>query len=83
VTETPLEREGRYVATTGVSESLREAARKAARHMMSHLERNYGMGREDAYLLCSFCGSLVINQMVNTPVNTVSLYMPRSVFSEA
>jgi formamidase len=81
--ETPRSPEARCFATSGISESLREAARKATRQMMAHLERNYGLGREDAYLLCSFCGNLVINQMVNTPVNTVSLYMPMSVFSKS
>jgi acetamidase/formamidase len=33
----------------------------------------------DAYLLCSGCADLLINELVNKPVHVVSLYFPRLV----
>ncbi len=32
---------------------------------------------DDAHLLCSVCGDLVTGEMVNAPVDVVSLYFPR------
>jgi acetamidase/formamidase len=31
----------------------------------------------DAYLLCSICADLVINELANRPVHGVLLYFPR------
>jgi acetamidase/formamidase len=69
-----------YWATGGVSDSLREAAREATRRMIDLLCARFGVDPVEAYLLCSLCGDLKINEMVNGPVNLVSLYMPKSVF---
>ncbi len=38
---------------------------------------------DDAYLLCSVCGDLVTSEMVNAPVNVVSLYFPRYALARA
>ena len=80
--DTPL---GRHVdgdgfhITCGVHSQLREAARIATREMIDFLGRSRNMDSLDAYLLCSLCGDLCISEMVNGPVNVVSLYFPQSV----
>ncbi len=68
-----------YYGTCGVGPDLREAARMATTEMIDHLAREHGLAPVDAYLLCSVCGDLVISEMVNAPVNVVSLYFPRCV----
>jgi len=66
-----------YHVTCGVSPDLMEAARKAAMQMIDLLGRLHHLSPIDAYLLCSVCGDLAINELVNTPVHVVSLYFPR------
>ena len=68
-----------YYGTCGVGPDLREAARMATTEMIDYLAREHGLAPVDAYLLCSVCGDLVISEMVNAPVNVVSLYFPRRV----
>lgn len=68
-----------YHATCGVSPDLTEAARSATSQMIDLLGQLHHMSAIDAYLLCSLCGDLVINEMVNHPVHVVSLYFPRAV----
>jgi len=68
-----------YFVTCGISEDLSEAARQATSHMIDLLGRLHSLAAIDAYLLCSLCGDLVINEMVNKPVNVVSLYFPKYV----
>ncbi len=48
--------------------------------MIDLLGKLHQLAAIDAYLLCSLCGDLVINEMVNRPVNVVSLYVPKSIF---
>ena len=74
-----LDRSG-YNVTCGVSNDLTEAARLATLHMIELLDKEHQVAPIDAYLLCSLCGDLVISEMVNKPVNVVSLYFPRMVF---
>lgn len=69
-----------YFVTCGISDDLREGARQATTDMIDLLGKVQGLSAIDAYLLCSLCGDLVINEMVNKPVNVVSLYFPKSVF---
>ncbi len=69
-----------YFVTCGISSDLREGARQSTSQMIDLLTRLHSLSAIDAYLLCSLCGDLVINEMVNTPVNVVSLYFPKSVF---
>lgn len=69
-----------YFVTCGISDDLREGARQATSQMIDLLARLQGLSAIDAYLLCSLCGDLAINEMVNKPVNVVSLYFPKSVF---
>ncbi len=69
-----------YYGTCGVNEDLVEAARLATLQMIDLLQRDHGLDAMDAYLLCSVCGDLCISEMVNRPVNVVTLYFPRCVF---
>lgn len=69
-----------YFVTCGISSDLREGARQATSQMIDLLCRLHSLTAIDAYLLCSLCGDLIINEMVNKPVNVVSLYFPKSVF---
>ena len=68
-----------YHVTCGISSDLMEAARMASMQMIDHLARSHNMSPMDAYLLCSVCGDLAINELVNKPVHVVSLYFPRIV----
>ena len=38
---------------------------------------NFLMESTDVHLLCRVCGDLVTGEMVNAPVDVVSLYFPR------
>jgi acetamidase/formamidase len=67
-----------YFVTCGVETDLVEAARAATRHMIELLGQRHQISPIDAYLLCSVCGDLCISEMVNKPVNVVSLYFPRA-----
>lgn len=77
---TPSPDDGFY-ATCGVSADLTQAARSATSQMLDLLGKRHRIAPLDAYLLCSLCGDLVINEMVNRPVNVVSLYFPKSVLA--
>lgn len=68
-----------YHITCGVEEDLGEAARSATRHMIDLLGQLHHIDPLDAYLLCSVCADLCISEMVNKPINVVSLYFPRAV----
>ena len=82
--DTPLLRhvdgDGFHIAC-GINSDLREAARMATRDMIEFLGRSRNIDAMDAYLLCSVCGDLCISEMVNAPVNVVSLYFPKSVLT--
>jgi len=69
--------------TCGVDSDLREAARIATRNMIELFERLHNIKAIDTYLLCSLCGDLCISELVNTPVNVVSLYFPKSVLTQS
>ncbi len=51
----------------------------AARHIIELLGQLHQLAPIDAYLLCSVCGDLIMNEMVNQPVHVVSLCFPRAV----
>jgi acetamidase/formamidase len=65
--------------TYGVSLDPMEASRMAAMPMIDLLCRRHDLSAMDAYLLCSVCADIVINELVNRPVHVVSLYFPRLV----
>lgn len=67
-------------ATTGISDDLRDAAKKAVRHMIEHLHERRELTRTEAYILCSATVDLKINEIVDKPNWVVSAYIPESIF---
>ncbi len=70
-----------YYATDGIGPDLMEAARNAIRHMIDYLQRNYGLSRPEAYMLCSVAVDLKICEIVDAPHWVVSAFLPLSIFS--
>jgi len=73
---------GPAYATTGVEDSLMGATKEAVRAMIDRLAVEHGLAREEAYLLCSAVADLKINQVVNAPHWTVSVYVPEDIFPD-
>ena len=69
-----------YEIATGIGPDLMESARNAVRGMIDVLTAEHGMSPVDAYILCSVCGDLRINEIVDRPNWVVSFYFPRVVF---
>ena len=65
--------------TMGMDDDLTEAARIATREMIDFLATARKMTREDAYMLVSAAGDLVITQVVDGPKG-VHVKMPKRVF---
>lgn len=74
--------EAGYVGTMGIAPDLMEGARKAVRMMIDRLERERGLSREDAYVLCSLAGDLRIFEIVDAGVWNVGFTLPNDVFDE-
>jgi len=70
-----------YYAVTAFGETIDEAARKATRYMIDHLERVHGMDRTEAYVLCSLAGDLKISEVVDVPHKLVAMRMSKAVLS--
>lgn len=73
-----------YHVTTGMGKDLQEGARAAVRSMIRYLERQYGLDKTDAYMLCSIAGDLKIAVPVlgSEHAGNVTFHMPRSIFGE-
>ncbi len=71
-----------YYGVDGIAPDLLEAARKAIRHMMQHLERAYGLSRSEAYMLCSVAVDLKISEVVDAPNWVISAFLPQSIFGQ-
>jgi acetamidase/formamidase len=69
-----------FYATTGVGGDLYVCARDAVRAMIDHLTSTYGLGREDAYVLCSLVVDLKISEIVDAGEYIVSALLPEAVF---
>ncbi|WP_436346065.1 acetamidase/formamidase family protein [Natronorubrum sp. FCH18a] len=80
---TPTGRDEPMYGTTGIADDLMEATRAAVRNMIDHLHGERGLGRSEAYMLCSAAVDLKINEAVNAPNWVVSAYLPESIFPEA
>jgi acetamidase/formamidase len=77
---TPTGRDEPMYGTTGISDDLRGATKKAIRHMIDHLVRERDLTRTQAHLLCSVAVDLKVNQVVDAPNWTISAYLPESIF---
>lgn len=69
-----------YYAVTAFGETIDEAARKATRYMIDHLEATRGMSRSDAYALLSLAGDLKIAEVVDVPHMLVTMHLSKAVF---
>ena len=56
-----------------------EASRSAVLNMIDLISARYQMAPVDAYMLCSVCGDLRINEIVDQPNWVVAFYFPRVV----
>jgi acetamidase/formamidase len=72
---------GSFYGTTGVGGDLFAASQDAARAMIDHLVENYGLSREDAYVLCSLCVDLKISEIVDAGQYIVSALLPEAIFT--
>jgi acetamidase/formamidase len=73
---------GPYHGTMGIDADLMEGARTALRNMIAWLVEKRGLGREDAYVLCSLAGDLHIHEIVDAGVWNVGMTLPLGVFAE-
>ncbi|KIK39083.1 hypothetical protein CY34DRAFT_808665 [Suillus luteus UH-Slu-Lm8-n1] len=76
---TVTEPEGEFYCTTGVDSDMREATRSAVRNMIEFLGAEFGLGRVDAYILCSVAGDLRMHEVVDMPNYVIGMMMPTSV----
>jgi formamidase len=67
-------------ALENLSEDLTLAARAALIDMIDYLQREHGLTREQAYILCSVAVDLVVGQVVDVPNYTVSAILDLEVF---
>jgi acetamidase/formamidase len=78
---TPRVDEAGWYGTTGVGPDLYAAAQDAVRAMIDHLAEEYGLSREDAYVLSSLCVDLRISEVVDAGQYVVSALLPLAVFT--
>ncbi|MDA4131151.1 MAG: acetamidase/formamidase family protein [Thaumarchaeota archaeon] len=71
-----------YFGTTGISPDLMEATKQAVRSMITFLQKNLGITREEAYMLCSVAGELRTHEIVDRPNWVVGMMLPRSLIKE-
>jgi formamidase len=89
--ETPAAPARPSFATTGIPlgddganawMDLNLAARRALLELIDHLERERGLEREAAYILCSVAADLRVSQVVDVPNAVVSALLPLDVFGD-
>jgi acetamidase/formamidase len=64
----------------GLDENLLEASKMAVREMIAFLEHDKHLSADDAYMLCSVAGNLIVTQIVDGTVGT-HLLLPKSIFA--
>jgi acetamidase/formamidase len=69
-----------YHVCTGVGPDLMEAAKDAVRATIRRLEDEHGLGREEAYALCSVAVDLRIHEIVDAPNWVVGAFLPGDIF---
>lgn len=57
-----------------------DAARISVRNMIDSLTKEYGLSREDAYVLCSVAADLRIHEIVDRPNWVVGTMIPMDIF---
>jgi acetamidase/formamidase len=69
-----------HLGTMGIGPDLMEGARTAVREMIELVVERWGLGREDAYMLCSLAGDLKILEIVDGGSWNVGFTLPLEVF---
>jgi acetamidase/formamidase len=71
-----------YHVCTGVGPDLMEAAKDAVRATIRRLEEERGLGREEAYALCSVAVDLRIHELVDAPNWVIGAFLPDDIFEK-
>jgi acetamidase/formamidase len=66
--------------TTANGPDLYANAQNAARYMIDWIVENHVVASNQAYVLCSIAGDLVISEIVDAPNFIISLYMLLGIF---
>jgi len=69
-----------YYAATGISSDLMEAAKESVMNMIGHLTEEYGLSREEAYVLCSVAADVRVHEVVDKPNWVVGTMIPLDCF---
>ncbi|HEY8842960.1 MAG TPA: acetamidase/formamidase family protein [Gaiellaceae bacterium] len=75
------ERSGYHVCT-GVGPDLMGAVKDAVRATVRRLEERHGLGREEAYALCSVAVDLRVHEVVDAPNWVVGAFLPDDIFEK-
>ena len=70
-----------YHVYTGVAPDLMDATKNAVRAAIDDLVDRHGMGREEAYALCSVAADLRIHEVVDAPNWVVGAMLPLDVLA--
>ncbi|WP_337861168.1 acetamidase/formamidase family protein [Ferroplasma sp.] len=65
----------------GIGDNLEEAAKTAIMEMIDLLSE-YGLSKEESYILCSVAGNLKISEMVDMPNYVVSMSMDKNLLNK-
>lgn len=70
-------RVGPTLITTGISEDLWTACRDATRHMIDEVVARTKLRPEEAYMLVSITGDLIMSEVVDAPRWVATMHLPR------
>lgn len=71
-----------HYATVGVGPDLYACSQDAIRRMIAYLGAHHGLGREEAYVLCSVAVELKIGEIVDAPNWVVTAHLPLGMFAD-
>jgi acetamidase/formamidase len=71
-----------YHVCTGVGPDLMGAVKVAVQSTVRRLEEQHGLGREEAYALCSVAVDLRIHEVVDAPNWVVGAFLPDDIFEK-
>jgi len=69
-----------YYAATGIASDLMEATKESVMNMIGHLTEEYGLSREEAYVLCSVAADVRVHEVVDKPNWVVGTMIPLDCF---
>lgn len=63
-------------------DDARAASKRVVNRAIDYLSKRIGLSPEQAYITCSVVMDLKISQLVNTPMTTISGYLPEAIFDD-